>query len=389
MQAVDDGIALPSPGLILMQHQQQQHQQQQHQHQHQHAQVNGVHRNDSQAVLTSVTEDPVVAPRPVPSPGTPPFLDMKDEDDADLVVVGDSDNDDDDDDDDEAGPSAPVQAQAPMSFAMQQQYPAPRLVTASTEDPELEHTPRSIDDSTARENQSLQAPLRQPIYDLSSTPPNTPPGHPQQQQPNNAASAAAAAAALAASKAGTFRAQRITHPDLVGTSTSIAGSHIRPNDRGKEVLSFIIAVQPPRGAPPYKIEKLYSDVVALDARVRSLMSKSAVKNLAALPDTKLFKDNAPAKVDQRKLALEKYLVALVQTSAKLRSSDDLCAFLSSDIMRDSKAPVMQTGHKEGYLTKRGKNFGGWKTRYFVLQNATLEYYESVSVCLNFVFLTAF
>lgn len=41
---------------------------------------------------------------------------------------------------------------------------------------------------------------------------------------------------------------------------------------------------------------------------------------------------------------------------------------------------MQAGHKEGYLTKRGKNFGGWKTRYFVVQGPVLEYYESVSVC---------
>ena len=46
---------------------------------------------------------------------------------------------------------------------------------------------------------------------------------------------------------------------------------------------------------------------------------------------------------------------------------------------------MQAGHKEGYLTKRGKNFGGWKTRYFVLQGPVLEYYESVSTCsLNIV-----
>lgn len=37
-----------------------------------------------------------------------------------------------------------------------------------------------------------------------------------------------------------------------------------------------------------------------------------------------------------------------------------------------------TGQKEGYLTKRGKNFGGWKTRYFVLNENVLEYYESVS-----------
>ena len=43
--------------------------------------------------------------------------------------------------------------------------------------------------------------------------------------------------------------------------------------------------------------------------------------------------------------------------------------------------MSQPGYKEGYLTKRGKNFGGWKTRYFVLQGPSLEYYESVSVSL--------
>ena len=43
--------------------------------------------------------------------------------------------------------------------------------------------------------------------------------------------------------------------------------------------------------------------------------------------------------------------------------------------------MSQPGYKEGYLTKRGKNFGGWKTRYFVLQGPSLEYYESVSVAL--------
>ena len=47
-------------------------------------------------------------------------------------------------------------------------------------------------------------------------------------------------------------------------------------------------------------------------------------------------------------------------------------------LRETKQPVMQMGHKEGYLTKRGKNFGGWKTRYFVLQGPVLEYYDYVS-----------
>ena len=40
--------------------------------------------------------------------------------------------------------------------------------------------------------------------------------------------------------------------------------------------------------------------------------------------------------------------------------------------RDGTGPT-----KEGYLTKRGKNFGGWQTRYFVLDGPQLKYYDAV------------
>ena len=33
--------------------------------------------------------------------------------------------------------------------------------------------------------------------------------------------------------------------------------------------------------------------------------------------------------------------------------------------------------KEGYLTKRGKNFGGWQARYFVLEGPQLKYFDAV------------
>lgn len=62
----------------------------------------------------------------------------------------------------------------------------------------------------------------------------------------------------------------------------------------------------------------------------------------------------------------------------VKNKDEVVAFFTSDIVRDKKA-VSQPGYKEGYLTKRGKNFGGWKTRYFVLQGPVLEYFDSVSV----------
>lgn len=59
----------------------------------------------------------------------------------------------------------------------------------------------------------------------------------------------------------------------------------------------------------------------------------------------------------------------------------MIAFFTSGIANEAQKPVTRVGYKEGYLTKRGKNFGGWKTRYFVLQGPSLEYYESVSLLL--------
>ena len=99
-----------------------------------------------------------------------------------------------------------------------------------------------------------------------------------------------------------YKSARLTNDDLPRTKVHVEGSTIRPNDRGKEVLSFIIGVQL-QGKEPWKVEKLYSDVLTLDVRVRGGIGKTAGKKIAPLPDNKLFKDNAPAKVDQRKVCI--------------------------------------------------------------------------------------
>lgn len=82
---------------------------------------------------------------------------------------------------------------------------------------------------------------------------------------------------------------------------SVSQSFVRPNDRGKEVLSFVITVNPGNGKEPWKVEKMYSDVVALDSRVRASVGKSVAKKITGLPEGKLWRDHAPAKVDQRKV----------------------------------------------------------------------------------------
>jgi RalA-binding protein 1 len=194
----------------------------------------------------------------------------------------------------------------------------------------------------------------------------------------------------------TYRALRLLPADLGTTRVAVSHSSVKPNDRGKEVLSFVIEVNPGSGKAPWKVEKLYSDVLGLDHRVRTSVGKGVGKKMAVLPEGKIWRDHAPAKSDQRKVsiplrlvtghilnvtdlqaALEVYLQSLVNLPVK--NKDEIIAFFTSDVIRDTHRPVMQAGYKEGYLTKRGKNFGGWKSRYFVLQGPVLEYYESVSI----------
>ncbi|EKM50382.1 uncharacterized protein PHACADRAFT_263653 [Phanerochaete carnosa HHB-10118-sp] len=170
-----------------------------------------------------------------------------------------------------------------------------------------------------------------------------------------------------------FRALPLLPADLPRTTIAVSHSTIRPNDRGKDVLSFVIAVDPGNGKQPWRIEKLYSDVLTLDSRVRAAAGKSLGKKLVGLPEGRLWKDHAPAKVDQRKAALEQYLRSVI--ALPMKNKNEIIAFLTSGIASEAQRPVARAGYKEGYLTKRGKNFGGWKTRYFVLQGPSLEYYD--------------
>jgi RalA-binding protein 1 len=98
-----------------------------------------------------------------------------------------------------------------------------------------------------------------------------------------------------------FRALPLLPYDLPHTHINVTNSSIRPNDRGKDVLSFVVLVDPGNQKEPYMIEKLYSDVLGLDQRIRSRYGKSINKKIPHLPDGKLWKDHAPSRVDQRKV----------------------------------------------------------------------------------------
>ncbi|KZM21649.1 GTPase activator [Ascochyta rabiei] len=134
----------------------------------------------------------------------------------------------------------------------------------------------------------------------------------------------------------------------------------------------------------WRLEKNIASLPALDAQLRSLSDFQA-----RLPDRILFSGHAPAKIDARRIALNQYFDIMLETPMSEEAALMVCDFFSTDVIgaqtgdrltpEPTLAPAVSVprtkGNKEGYLTKRGKNFGGWKARYFVLQGPEFRYYE--------------
>ena len=138
----------------------------------------------------------------------------------------------------------------------------------------------------------------------------------------------------------------------------------------------------------WQVEKPILSLQHLDQQLR----QSPGFNIR-LPDRSLFSGHAPAKVDARRLALEKYFEMALDTQMDEKAALILCRYLSTqasepiDVESNSSGLAPHPGSpasqgpdgrylKQGYLTKRGKNFGGWKARYFVLDDPTFKYYET-------------
>ncbi|KAK0100293.1 hypothetical protein ONS96_007574 [Cadophora gregata f. sp. sojae] len=141
------------------------------------------------------------------------------------------------------------------------------------------------------------------------------------------------------------------------------------------------------GRELWRVEKDSTSLANLDQTL-----KQSNTFTAKTPERSLFNGHAPAKVDARRAALDKYLDEILDTQMDLASALEICRYLSTNTMEPyadelaqggdsaSESPV-KTGPggrplKNGYLTKRGKNFGGWKARYFVLDGPVFKYYES-------------
>jgi RalA-binding protein 1 len=142
------------------------------------------------------------------------------------------------------------------------------------------------------------------------------------------------------------------------------------------------------GGELWRVEKDSVSLAKLDHRLKQCPAFTA-----RTPDRSLFSGHAPAKLDARRIALDQYLDELLNTPLDLATALELCKYLSTNTLPpnadetgsslvdpnlEGSQKVGPGGrpYKTGYLTKRGKNFGGWKARYFILDGPHLKYYET-------------
>ena len=135
----------------------------------------------------------------------------------------------------------------------------------------------------------------------------------------------------------------------------------------------------------WRVEKVPAALPHLDQQLRPRCPE-----VPRLPDRKLFSGHAPATIDARRDAVDAYFEDLLDTHIDEQSALIICKFLSMDVLEPQAEPKPRSDQtpqtqdeldvsgkikKTGCLTKKGKNFGGWKSRYFVLESSELRYFE--------------
>ncbi|KAK3677696.1 Rho GTPase activating protein [Recurvomyces mirabilis] len=135
----------------------------------------------------------------------------------------------------------------------------------------------------------------------------------------------------------------------------------------------------------WRVEKTVASLVLLDTQIKHVSSFRD-----RLPDKTLFAGHSPVKIDARRTAIDVYFERMLDSLETETAAKVLCKFLSTDAMgaeggdyfgaavdaRPDTPVAKGRTQKAGYLTKRGKNFGGWKARYFVLDGPNLKYFEA-------------
>ncbi|POR36387.1 GTPase-activating protein BEM3 [Tolypocladium paradoxum] len=193
------------------------------------------------------------------------------------------------------------------------------------------------------------------------------------------------------------------YPDLLlppnalpSIEVKVASSRMKPSRASLMSLTqleedpvFTLAIMSrAEGDELWRVEKDIASLAKLDQRLKQCSSVTA-----RTPDRSLFSGHAPAKLDARRVALEQYMDELLDTPLDTVTAVELCRYLSTNTLPPYadetgsvvKGPRERSSHeigpdarpiRSGYLTKKGKNFGGWKARFFIIDGPQLKYYET-------------
>lgn len=188
----------------------------------------------------------------------------------------------------------------------------------------------------------------------------------------------------------------LINPDaLIAVDVKVASSRMKPSRASiisltqlEEDPVFTLAIlSRADGGELWRVEKDSLSLAKLDAKL-----KQCPECTAKTPDRSLFTGHAPARLDARRRALDQYLEEVLNTPLDRSTALELCKYFSTNVLPpnadeigsstgqdDDGGPRIGPGgrqYKNGYLTKRGKNFGGWKARFFVVEGPTLKYFET-------------
>ncbi|KAI9727833.1 MAG: hypothetical protein M1834_007879 [Cirrosporium novae-zelandiae] len=191
------------------------------------------------------------------------------------------------------------------------------------------------------------------------------------------------------------------YPGLLLPPTSLSSVHIKVSSSRMRPSRMSLLMDKPQDEEPVfwlgirrkldNVELWRVEKGALSLSQLHQTLKQSAKFTAQLPDRSLFSGHAPAKIDARRKALNRYFTDVLQTPMEERTAIMVCKYLSAGAIRPSEDDTNPDGvslntssstgtdakpRKEGYLTKQGKKFGGWKARYFILDGPELKYYES-------------
>jgi len=139
----------------------------------------------------------------------------------------------------------------------------------------------------------------------------------------------------------------------------------------------------------WSVQKTMSGLPTLHQSIKPIARFSGM-----LPQDTPLANEVRVNANLRQTALMRYFTIMADTNFDEPAALLVCRYLSTDVLgtsgssspntsvsdhdsavaMGSNSPFVNSKRKTGYLTKKGKSFGGWSSRYFVLDGPELKYY---------------